>query len=316
MNKKAGWQKFLTSLSKNKGLKILSLALALALWFAVGGEERIETGLKLSLELVNIPADLIITNDISPQIEVRIQGPHSVVRELSAERLHKRIDLTGYKPGNYVFPLSPGSFDFPRGVVVTRIRPNAITVILDKAITRRLEIHPVIKGSPAPGYELVKVKMSPERIEVKGPESELSQLNSLNTLPIEISHLSSPVTREVDLNFQNLRLSYVGNKPILADLEIHPIQKTKVLTGVEIVPTMASGPVQLHPPRVSLTIRGPAPKLDDLSPNDLTAEVDLHNLKPGRHKVRVNAQLPPGLELLSIQPQTVQVRLKKTKKKS
>ncbi|MFP3866894.1 MAG: YbbR-like domain-containing protein [Desulfobacteraceae bacterium] len=316
MNQKAGWQKYLiTSLGKNKGLKLLSLVLALALWFAVGGEERIETSVSLTLELVNIPSDLIVTNEISPQIEVRIQGPHSVARELAAERLHKRIDLTGYKSGNHVFPLSPSSLNFPRGVVVTRIRPSSIAVILDQAIIRHLEIRPVIKGKPAPDYELTKVNVVPERIEIKGPKSELSQLNYLNTLPIEISHLSSSVTREVDLDFQNLHLSYVSHRPVLAELEILPIKKTKVLTGIKIVPSMASGTVQLNPPQVSLTVRGPAPIINDLSADDVSAMVDLQNLKPGRHQVQVKAELPAGLKLMLIQPQTVQVRLDKVTKK-
>lgn len=316
MVKKAGWQRFLTSLSKNKGLKLLSLVLALALWFAIGGEERIETSLTLNLELVNIPRDLIVTNDIPSQLEVRIQGPRSVVRELANEKLHKRLDLTGYKIGNHVFPLSPGSLYFPRGVMVTRIRPSAITVILDQAIIRQLEVHPIVKGQPAPGYEIRKISITPEQIDIKGPKSEISQLNSLKTLPIDVSHLSSPVTREVDLDFQNLHLSYIGSKPMLAYLEIIPIKKTRVFHKIKIIPAMASGPVKLNPAQVSLTVRGPMTQLADLSPDDLTAKVELKNLKPGSHRVEVKASLPSGLELVRIQPEKVQVLLQKAKKSS
>ena len=47
---------WLASLGRHKALKLLSLLLALALWLAVGGEERTETTLSMSLELVNLPA--------------------------------------------------------------------------------------------------------------------------------------------------------------------------------------------------------------------------------------------------------------------
>lgn len=314
LNKKAGWQKYLRLLGKNKGLKILSLALALALWFAIGGEERTVTSLKMTLELTNIPKNLIVTNNIPAQIEVRVQGPRSVVRKLTAEQLQKQLDLSGYKVGDHVFPLNPASFDFPRGVIVTRINPNAITVILGRAITRRLEVQPVIKGKPAPGYKLVKVSLSPAQVYIRGPKSELSQLKTLKTQPLDITHLSTTVGREVDLDFQNLHLTYVGDQPILAHLEISPIKKTRVINRVKVVPSNASGPVRLYPSQVSLTIRGPAPQLKDLKPKALTARVDLQNLKPGRHRLQVSANLPPGLELLHIHPPTVRVQLGKARK--
>lgn len=280
----------------------------------MGGEEPTETTLSMSLELVNVPKHLIVTNDIPAQLEVRVQGPRSVVRELGAERLQKRIDLGGYKTGNHVIPLSPTGFDFPRGVTVTRIRPNALTIILDRAITRRLEVEPVMTGDPASGFELVAVKLSPPRVNIRGPKSELSQLKSLKTLPLDLSHLSTSVDREVELDFQNLHLTYVDKQPILAHLEIRPIQKTRLFNGVKVVTSKAPGPVRLRPAQVSLTIRGPVTKLDKLTPEKLTALVDLKDLKPGRHQRKVEVKLPPGLELLNIRPQTVRVQLGKPKK--
>ena len=57
-------KKYLASLKKNRGLKLLALLLALAAWFAVGSEERTETTLQLALELTNLPKHLMVTNEI------------------------------------------------------------------------------------------------------------------------------------------------------------------------------------------------------------------------------------------------------------
>lgn len=285
------------------------MALALVAWFAVGSEERTETNLHMALELVNIPKNLMVTNDIPTQIEVRLQGPRSVIRELTTERLQKRLDLSGVKPGSQVFPLSLNSLDFPRGVTLTRIRPNAIPVVLDQALTRSLEVKPVIKGEPASGFELEEISLSPTEVKVRGPKNELSQLKNLNTIPIDIANLRASGKREVELDFQNLPLTYIDNKPLFAQINIRPKQDIKVISEVEVIPSWASGPVRIYPARVVVTVGGPAPQLQELQAEDVNALVYLKNLKPGSHKLRVNVELPEGLDLIRIKPETVRVRL-------
>ena len=78
--------KYLASLKKNKGLKLFALLLAFAAWMAVGSEERTETTLQMILELTNVPKHLMVINEIPSQIEVRVQGPRSVIRELSTDK--------------------------------------------------------------------------------------------------------------------------------------------------------------------------------------------------------------------------------------
>jgi hypothetical protein len=85
--------------------------LAIALWFAVSGEERTETTLTLSLELVNLPRQIVITSEVPPNLQVRVVGPRSIISKLSQTRLTQSIDLTGYKPGRHSI-LSSQHFSF------------------------------------------------------------------------------------------------------------------------------------------------------------------------------------------------------------
>ena len=88
-------QKWLASLGRHKGLKLLSLLLALALWFAVSGEERTETSLHVALEFVNLPAKMVITSEVPPELQVRVIGPRSIINKLAQTRLTQTIDLAG-----------------------------------------------------------------------------------------------------------------------------------------------------------------------------------------------------------------------------
>ena len=264
--------KYLASLKKNKGLKFLALLLALVAWLALGSEERTETTLQMVLELTNLPKHLMVINEIPSQIEVRVQGPRSVIRELSTEKLHKQIDLSGAKPGprNEIF--TPSGLNFPRGVVVTRIRPSAISIELDQALIRRVEVQPVIKGSPASGFEVGEVVISPKEALVRGPQCEINQLKYINTIPIDINKLSSSVTKDVELDFQNLALTYLDSQPLIAKITIKPKLQTKTYNNIIIVPIGSTGPLRLDPTKVSITVRGPITKLELLRPEDITAQ--------------------------------------------
>ena len=149
------------TLKRNRLLKLLSLLLAIALWFAVSGEERTETSLNMGLEMVNLDHSLMVTSEVPPAIQVRVVGSRSMVNHLSQSRLTQTMDLGGYKSGRHTFSLGPNSFSLPRGVQVVRIQPNSITLTLADTLTRTLPVKPVMENHPAEGYELAERQHPP-----------------------------------------------------------------------------------------------------------------------------------------------------------
>jgi YbbR domain-containing protein len=296
-------KKWLDSLGRNRGLKLLALALALTLWFAVGSEERTETTLSLSLELAHLPPHMAITSEVPPALQVRIMGPASVVRKLTQTRLAHTLDLSGLKRGRHTFSLGPKSFNFPRGVVVTRVQPNPLIITLTPTITRTLSLQPLLEGKPPEGYEVHQVKTRPAQITVQGPSSEIADLKFLSTLPIDVSQLSGSTTVATDVDFKNLHITPKEQVPILADLTIGPKETTRTLNGVPV--TAAPQAARLSPSQVALTLQGPGPQLRDLKPGEVKATVDTGNLRGKRQRLKVSVSVPSGLRLLKVQPETV-----------
>ena len=284
-----GW---FASLGRHKGLKLLSLLLALALWFAVSGEERTETSLHMALEFVNLPAKMVITGEVPADLQVRVIGPRSIVNKLSQSRLTQTIDLSAIKSGPHTFYLGPNSFSFPRGVVVTKIQPNPITITLSSTITATLPIKPVVAGSPPEGYELKGIKVRPDRVTVSGPADELTDLKFIPTHPIDVRHLTEMTVMATDLDFKNLHLSLKNQVPILAELDLQPKTLTRTLPEVPVLPE--PGPANLRPAQVAVTVQGPWPLVKDLKPGDLKATVDTRSLGHGRSPSQCLHQPAPG----------------------
>ncbi len=291
------------SLGRHKGLKLLSLLLALALWFAVSGEERTETSLHMAVEFVNLPAKMVITGEVPADLQVRVIGPRSIVNKLSQGRLTQTIDLSAIQRGPHTFYLGPNSFSFPRGVVVTKIQPNPITIDLSSTISATLPIKPVVAGSPPEGYELKGIKVRPDRVTVSGPEGELTDLKFIPTHPIDVSHLTEMTVLATDLDFKNLHLSLKNQVPILAELDLQPKILTRTLAVVPVLPE--PGPANLRPSQVAVTVQGSWPLVKDLKPGDLKATVDTRSLGHGRSRLNVSISLPQGVSLVRLQPGSV-----------
>jgi YbbR domain-containing protein len=295
------------TLKRNRLLKLFSLLLAIALWFTVSGEERTETTINMALDLVNLHKNLMATNEVPPSIQVRIIGPRSMVNNLSQTRLTQTLDLNGYKSGRHTFSLGPNSLSLPRGVQVVRIQPNPITLTLAATITRTLPIKPVLENNPTEGYELASVRTRPAQVTVRGPAPELSELQFISTLPIDLSFLKENTVIATDLDFKNLHLALKDAAPILADIHIAPKTMIRTLSGVPVLADPQAG--QVSPAQVSLTIQGPWPLVQALKAEELKARADTRNLGPGRHRLNVSVELPQGVSLVRSRPAIVTVTL-------
>lgn len=303
-----GW---FASLGRNKGLKLLAVLLAICLWFAVGGEQRTETTLILPLELVKLPDNLAVIGEVPPAVQVRVNGPRSLVNNLAQARQSHALDLTGYKGGRHTFNLGPNSFTFPRGVTVTRIQPNSFSLNLAVTASRTLPIKPVLEGAPPEGYQVVEARTKPAQVTVKGPFQEIAALKAIPTLPIDLRDLTETTSVPTDLDFKNLHLTLKEPGLILAEIEIAPKALSRTITGVPV--TAATAGARLNPAQVSVTVSGPWPLVKALKAADLKATVDTRNLPAGRHRLKVAVELPQGLALARLDPQMVTVQVAKSR---
>jgi YbbR domain-containing protein len=295
------------TLGRNRFLKLLSLLLAISLWFAVSGEDRTETTLNMTVEMVNLHTNLMVTSEVPPALQVRVVGPRTLVTNLSQARLTQTLDLGSYKSGRHTFYLGPNSFAFPRGVQVVRIQPNPINLTLATTLTQTLPIKPILENNPPAGYEVLSAATRPPQVTVKGPYLELAELKFIPTHPIDLANLKENTIIATDLDFKNLHLALKEPVPILADIQIGAKTLTRTFAGIPVL--IDSPAAKVAPPLVTLTIQGPWSQVKDLKSEDLKTRVDIRNLSPGRHRLNVTVALPDGVSLVRARPATVTVTL-------
>ncbi|MCK9418693.1 MAG: CdaR family protein [Nitrospirae bacterium] len=192
-----------TILFDNWGIKLVSLGLSLTLWFYVTSKGKTEMTITVPLELRNIPQDMAVVGNVAGSLEVRIQGQERILRDTTvAEKMVGVIDLSMTKVGENTVHISPDDIKRPAEVTVTHMSLSEITVKLEPLVRKIFRLKPILHGAPAAGHRIVKIIVTPSKITVEGPESLMTALSRLQTMPIDINDAKETMTVEPKIDYQ------------------------------------------------------------------------------------------------------------------
>ena len=188
-------------LTENWMMKLLSLVFALVLWFFVMGEQDLEKGFAVPVELSSPPEGLIVSNDVPSLLDVRISGPRTVLMNLQQDDLAIDIDLKGLSTGVTSYKRLEELFSLSRNLNVTRISPSIIDVRLERIRAKRVPVKVVLEGEPPVGFEVGAITAKPSHVTVSGAGSELKNVSEILTDPIQISEVQEDFTQMVPLDY-------------------------------------------------------------------------------------------------------------------
>jgi YbbR domain-containing protein len=192
----------LEKLLENWILKLISLIFALILWFFVMGERRLEIGFQVPLELENVPSGLMVANEVPSAIDVRISGPRTLLMNLQPDDIRISIDLVDLPPGVTSFKRLEERLNLPSALKVTRLFPSFVDVKLERIKEKTVPVRPVFAGTPAAGYQIGDIQVSPLLVTVEGAESEIRDLAEVPTEAINIEGNRENFTINVPLDYK------------------------------------------------------------------------------------------------------------------
>jgi YbbR domain-containing protein len=187
-------------------LKIVSLIFATMLWMTVSNEASSELGLEVPLEYRNIPPRLEVTGDMPNTVQVRLRGSSNVIRDITSRDVATTIDLSQMTTGDKIIALSPQHVRAPFGAEVIRVNPSSIRFSLERTIAKTVPVVPTILGQPPEGYEIGNVLVNPSAITVEGPESRLTKLTSIATVPVRLDQTQNDINQNADLDIRDAQV--------------------------------------------------------------------------------------------------------------
>ncbi|MCF8057501.1 MAG: hypothetical protein K9K37_12800, partial [Desulfocapsa sp.] len=287
-------------------IRLISLGLALVLWHFVGGEDIVNKNVMIPVEVINLPRDLVISNQFKKEIEVSISGPRSQVLDMSKQAISRQVDLAKATPGTMVLENTNDVITVPRGVKVLRIQPKSVILSLDKMIQKKFSVTPVTTGALAPDYILKEIRMEPDSISITGPQTVLAPIEVLRTIPIDISGLRASTEIQVPLELDPVIVDLIGATTITASLDIIEETVQKKITNFPVMVEKDGVLQRVTPAKVTITVALPKTLIRE--------KVDLHSLfkvtaideqKDGQMQVKVvpARSFDNPINILSVEPQ-------------
>jgi YbbR domain-containing protein len=204
------------------GLKVVSVLLAVLLWMAVSGEETVERGLRVPLELQQVPAGLELGGEAPALVDVRVRGGSGALSRMGAGDVVAVLDLHSVAPGQRLFQLTPEQVRAPFGIEVVQVMPATVALVFERSTTRQVPVVPAIDGTPASGYVVDEITADPKMVEVTGPESAVARVNEAVTGSVSIAEAAQSVTETVTVGFVDplLRLKTPGASNVTVRVRI------------------------------------------------------------------------------------------------
>lgn len=302
-------------LFSNFYLKILSVIIAILLWFFVIGESKNEMGIDAPLEFKGMPHDATIVNNIPTDIHVRLKGSSTLLRPLTEKKPLFNIDLSNVKMGENVILLEKKDLkNIPLGVEVIDISPVAITVILDKLIEKHLPVKVKTSGTLPRGYQLSETRIEPGSVLAKGTKSYLQEIDTIFTNSVNLSTIKGNATREITLSFDPKRLKFIDPLTVKVFISISEERTQRSINGIRINfinKPSTIGRISISNYFVDLLVNSPQKMLVDEIRHDTKVVVDLVSLdtvpQGNTATLPIEVNLPDDAKLIWADPPQIEV---------
>jgi len=214
---------------KKNGFKIISVILALLLWFYVVNEGSYQIGQN------NVAVDLIYDNI---QEGLQVQGPEQVTVRLwgvfqETGDIQASVDLEGKAAGVYTLPVKMHPVV---GVLFTSVEPKTVNVTLEEIQEIIVPVNYNISANPPAGYQLLDLLTEPERCLIKGNQEEANRVTSV-VCQVDLSTTKAINSFEIKVTARDKD----GN-PVGGGLEIVPAA-VKVIAVVDEIKEYKEVPI-------------------------------------------------------------------------
>ncbi len=306
------WQ----AVSAHWGLKLVSLLLAIGVWFYATGEEMIEVTKGVPLKIETDKKEFSVSARSVTSISVRLKAPRSLLTVLSAadvSAFHKISGIT--QAGEYSFRIGSDDIRLPSSdIQVAGVFPEVISVSVDETIIKKLSVVPNLIGEPAFGYRALneKIELDPNAILVEGPSAQLGKIDIVKTEPIDLvgrTHSFRKLARVV-LD-PNLRAT--SETIIDVYVPIHEEFAERTFSDIPVKPLgapSAGNYVELETEKISFELKGPASELKQLSQSPPMVYIDVTGFEKGPRELPAQLILPQTVSLKN-DPPLVRFEVKK-----
>jgi uncharacterized protein (TIGR00159 family) len=180
-------------LTKNIGLKLSALALAVGLWwFFAYRVTTIHRTVSVPIEYRNLPTDCIMDDPGTSEARISLSGPERSFT-FDPQNMVMAVDLSSVHDGAQEIPLSDQALqNRPSGATVSQILPRAIRIHAYRMIAIELPVKVPTIGSSS--GKIDEIHADPSTIRVLVPRSRRTEFLEIRTEPVNLKEINKATT--------------------------------------------------------------------------------------------------------------------------
>lgn len=300
-----------SAIADNWPYKVASLVLALLLWLNVTAEEGGEFSLPTEVRVEVADSGWVAVRVEPGTVETVFRGRRGILYPGELPVVRQVIDtVTSSRMRLELSPRMVSGMDGDVNLNPVAVRPQMVEVQLEPLVSRKVAVAPRLEMSAAEDYALVlPVVLQPESVTVRGPESAVASLNTVETERAALEDLRRTVTRELQLEVPP-ELEHVSWSPtsILATVEVDTASRRVLALPLSLTGSAADG-VVAELDSVRVTIEGAAALVRDLPAGSVRPRIVVDSVPSGEASLPVEVVLPEASPLrATAEPSSVTVR--------
>lgn len=298
---------------RNWPVKLICLVLAIFiylfyLYVTIQGKTLV-VSLDVSSQGITLPAQ-----NIPSHVKVHLEGKPEDIARITEKNITALVNLDYYT--------EEGKFKVPVDIIlapeIMGIEPLEVTV--DKSFLeinvakkdrKQLPVEAEIQGTPAAGYEITDIAVSPSTIGVSGAKSILDAMVEVSTDEISVDEKRTSFSQNIGIHHESQLISY-DDKTVTVTVTIQPITSSRRFVDQTIY-LYGVNPLfeaKADPERITFTLTGNQNQLEAFVPELHTVRMNCSAItKPGTYEVPIEVVLPNGIRLVSQSDRTARVSL-------
>lgn len=169
----------------NLPLFLIALTVAIAIKVAVHDTDQLSEKTVDAKVSYNLPEGVVLAERVK-EVEVRVRGRRNDIAVLNPIFIEVFAAIDPSRMGRVEVFLDPSNVRVPSGIEVESIEPNPISVRLEPVESAVLPIRITTIGEPAAGARVAGWNVTPDWVNVTGPQSMVRLLEFIEAEPVSV----------------------------------------------------------------------------------------------------------------------------------
>ena len=301
---------------ENKGLKLVSVVLAVLSWYGVRKAINFEAVVSEIPLVIRMDEGWAVLERSTEYVDILFRGSREAIQSLNREHMSVEVDLRGHAYEETVrMQLEPEHVHSLGDARAVQILPEQLMLELDKEGEKAVPVKVTVEGGLPSGYAVEKTACTPASTVVSGPLKRLEEMSAVRTVPVNLTgRTASFKSRMTILPPSQAWDAHIKPEHVLVDVTIVKQSVTQELKNVPVralvPPGLDASALKFSPSKVAVVLSVPSDMISKrkLRREDIHAYVDCVGLaSSASYKLPVRGESSSGLRIQKIKPSIIEV---------